>query len=152
MRRVVIVGAGLAGLTAATDLAAAGCGVTVLEARDRVGGRTHGVEVAPGAWIDGGAAYLGDRHTDREKMIRELGLKTAETAMEGASRFVLGAGRVTRDGRFPPLSAVALGELFDLLEELVCAVDPVAPWRSSLDDTETALAWASRNLRHRDAQ
>ena len=152
MTRVVVVGAGLAGLTAATDLALAGCEVTVLEARERVGGRTHGVEVAPGAWVDGGAAYLGDRHTDLEKTVRELGLRTVPTTMTGASRFVLGTGRVTRDGRFPPLSAVALGELFDLLEDLVAAVDLEAPWRSSITDTETVLRWARRNLRHPDAQ
>jgi monoamine oxidase len=55
--RVLIVGAGLAGLTAARRLtdADAGIEVTVLEARDRVGGRTRGIEVAPGAWVDAGA-------------------------------------------------------------------------------------------------
>lgn len=152
MARVVVVGAGLAGLTAATDLALAGCEVTVLEARERVGGRTHGVEVAPGAWVDGGAAYLGERHTDLEKTIRELGLRTVPTTMDGASRFVLGTGRVTREGRFPPLSAVALGELFDLLEDLVSGVDPEAPWQSSTTDIETAACWAERNLRHPDAR
>ena len=76
--RVVVVGAGLAGLTAATDLAAAGADVTVLEARDRVGGRTHGIEVAPGRWVDAGAAYLGDRHTALHEQIDRLGLRSVD--------------------------------------------------------------------------
>jgi monoamine oxidase len=156
MNHVVIVGAGLAGLTAATDLAAAGVEVTVLEARDRVGGRTHGVEVAPGTWVDGGAAYLGDRHTDLAKAISDLGLRTTPTTMDGQSRFLLGGsdgghGESTREGRFPPLNAVALGELFDLLDDLVHEVRPQAPWLTG-HDTETAQEWARRSLRHPDAR
>lgn len=152
MIRVVVVGAGLAGLTAATDLSQAGAEVTVLEARDRVGGRTHGVEVAPDVWIDGGAAYLGDRHTDLAKTIADLGLKTAPTTMEGHSRFVLGHSRVTREGRFPPLSAVALGDLFDRMHDLVGRVRQDAPWRSGITDDHTAAAWARSHLGHPDAR
>ncbi len=88
--KVVVVGAGLAGLTAAAGLTARGADVVVLEARARVGGRTHGIEVAPGSWVDAGAAYLGDRHTELTKLIADLGLKTTPTNMMGASRFVLG--------------------------------------------------------------
>lgn len=107
---VVVVGAGAAGLTAAAGLAARGVEVTVLEARDRVGGRTHGIEVFPGAAVDAGAAYLGDRHTELHALLKELGLATTPTTMLGASRFALGgtggtgggdAGHATRDGRFP---------------------------------------------------
>jgi monoamine oxidase len=156
--RVVVVGAGLAGLTAATDLAAAGADVTVLEARDRVGGRTHGIEVAPGRWVDAGAAYLGDRHTALHDQIDRLGLRTTPTTMVGDSRFLLGDGDpagATRHGRFPPLNAVALGEMFDLLDELTAAVSPDAPWRSgdaAALDALTAAEWARENLRHPDAR
>jgi hypothetical protein len=45
---VLVIGAGLAGLSAATSLVAAGKSVCVLEARDRVGGRVLNVEIAPG--------------------------------------------------------------------------------------------------------
>ncbi|MFL6112582.1 MAG: flavin monoamine oxidase family protein [Catenulispora sp.] len=156
--RVVVVGAGLAGLVAADALRRAGASVTVLEARDRVGGRTHGIEVAPGAWADAGAAYLGDRHTELLALLAEHDLKTTPTSTEGASVFELddsGGGPRPRPGRFPPLAAVALGELFDLLADLTRRVDVAAPWRTPdaavLDDT-TAAEWAAANLRHPDAR
>ncbi|WP_405020773.1 FAD-dependent oxidoreductase [Kitasatospora sp. NBC_00070] len=151
----VVVGAGLAGLTAATGLAAHGIEVTVLEARDRVGGRTHGLRVGPDAWVDAGAAYLGDRHTELLALISELGLKTTPTTMQGASRFALGAEQATRDGRFPPLNAVALGDLFELLDELATAVRPEAPWLTpdaARLDTLTAADWADQHLTHPDAR
>ncbi|MEV4091069.1 flavin monoamine oxidase family protein [Streptosporangium saharense] len=154
---VVVVGAGLAGLTAATDLAARGVEVTVVEARERVGGRLHGIEVAPGGWVDAGAAYLGERHTALTALMAELGLRTTPTTMTGDSRFALngnGEGR-TRPGRFPPLSAVALGELFDALDELTCAVRADAPWLSAGAvrlDAQTADEWAREHLRHPDAR
>ncbi|MEU4832157.1 FAD-dependent oxidoreductase [Streptosporangium sp. NPDC023615] len=152
---VVVVGAGLAGLTAATGLAARGVEVTVLEARDRVGGRTRGIEVEPGGWVDAGAAYLGDRHTALIALMGELGLRTTPATVAGDSRFALGDGELTRPGRFPPLSAVALGEMFDALDELVRTVGADAPWASADAtrlDTLTAAEWAREHLRHPDAR
>ncbi|MER7752562.1 FAD-dependent oxidoreductase [Kitasatospora sp. NPDC097643] len=151
----VVVGAGLAGLTAATGLAARGVAVTVLEARDRVGGRTHGIAAAPGTQVDAGAAYLGGRHTELLALMAELGLKTTPTTMLGASRFGLGTAHTTQDGRFPPLNAVALGDLFEQLAELTEAVRPDAPWLTpdaERLDTLTAAEWAEQNLAHPDAR
>ncbi|MER7078686.1 monoamine oxidase [Saccharopolyspora kobensis] len=148
--RVVVVGAGLAGLTAANELVAGGADVLVLEARDRVGGRMHGIEVADGDWVDAGAAYLGDRHTELLRLLAECGLKTIPTTMEGASRFALKSGEQTRAGRFPPLSAVQLGEMFDLLAELADSVRTEAPWRTADAerlDAMTAAQWAEENLK-----
>jgi monoamine oxidase len=155
--RIVVVGAGLAGLTAADDLVRAGAEVIVLEARDRVGGRTHGIEVAPGEWVDAGAAYLGERHTELADLLATLGLKAVPTGMEGDSRFLLGPedGGATRHGRFPPLNAVALGDLFELLDELVRGVDPHAPWLTPGAeelDRLTAAEWAATHLLRDDAR
>jgi monoamine oxidase len=152
---VVVVGAGLAGLTAAAGLTAHGIETTILEARDRVGGRTHGIEVGPGAWVDAGAAYLGDRHTELIALMTALGLTTTRTTMAGASRFALGAGDDTRPGRFPPLNAVALGEMFDRLTDLTSAVRADAPWLTpdaDLLDKLTVAEWAQRYLSHPDAR
>ena len=121
-----------------------------------------GIEVAPGEWVDGGAAYLGDLHTDLVDLLRDLGLKPAPTEMYGDSRFMLGdtdgdtTGRgTTRHGRFPPLSAVALGDMFELLDELTRRVDPVAPWLTPGAeelDRLTAAEWAERSLTRADAR
>lgn len=161
--KVVVVGAGLAGLHAATDLVQAGVDVTVLEADHRVGGRTRGIRVAPGGsvdaqgyWADAGAAYLGERHTELAATLVRLGLKTVPTTMLGASRFALhGADAHSRDGRFPPLNAVALGDLFDRLDELTGSLPKDAPWlapRAAQWDAMTAQQWADENLRHPDAR
>ena len=155
MTRVVIIGAGLAGLTAADRLSAAGADVTVVEARDRVGGRTHGIEVAPGSWVDAGAAYLGDRHTELHAMMSKLDLKTVATDMEGSSRFELHGDADTAAGRFPPLNAVALGDLFENLAELTASVHPQAPWLSpnaSALDATTAQQWLEEHCDHPDAR
>ncbi|MFJ1791327.1 flavin monoamine oxidase family protein [Kitasatospora griseola] len=158
-RSVIVVGAGLAGLTAAVELADRDVCVTVLEARGRVGGRTLGIEVAPGRWIDAGAAYLGDLHTELHSLLAACDLKTAPTTMAGASRFALtedgSDDAATRDGRFPPLSAVALGDLFEQLEELTAAVRPDAPWLSpdaERLDALTVADWAEQQLTHPDAK
>lgn len=62
MRRdAVVIGAGVAGLRAARELRATGCDVLVLEARDRIGGRTWTVDLA-GATVDLGASWLHGPH------------------------------------------------------------------------------------------
>ena len=69
---VIVVGAGLAGLTTATALADAGLDVRVLEARDRVGGRTF-TKVIDGAPIDLGGEWLGPTQRRMRALCARLG-------------------------------------------------------------------------------
>jgi monoamine oxidase len=57
--RVVVIGAGISGLVAARALRLAGVDVVIVEARDRIGGRTHTVDVG-GTPVDLGAAWVHD--------------------------------------------------------------------------------------------
>ena len=153
--RVVVVGAGLSGLTAAVELVDAGAEVTVLEADERVGGRMRGVPIRDGVTADGGAAYLGVRHTELLTMLDGYGLGLASTGMDGDSTFLLSDTRTTTKGRVPPLDAVALGDLFDRLEELVEQVRPDTPWLSheaDLRDQLTVARWLAEEVGHPDAQ
>jgi monoamine oxidase len=78
-RRVVVVGAGLAGLTAALDLRGAGWDVVVLEARDRVGGRvlTARDSFGGGQIAELGGESIDDNHHAIRALVAEYGLRTA---------------------------------------------------------------------------
>jgi monoamine oxidase len=65
-----VVGAGLAGLRAARDLADLGFEVTVLEARDRVGGRGYSVELGGRVAELGGSWFTPDQHEVRAELER----------------------------------------------------------------------------------
>ncbi|MGW3950272.1 flavin monoamine oxidase family protein [Streptomyces sp. NPDC004752] len=83
-RRVVVVGAGLAGLAAATRLQAAGRDVTVFEARDRVGGRvwSETIAVEDGACvIERGAEFVLHGYHAMRRLLELTGLDLVDTGM-----------------------------------------------------------------------
>jgi len=73
---VVVLGAGMAGLTAARRLAKAGLDVVVLEARDRVGGRMHTLTDPTPHGIEVGAQVVHGSRADTWELLRELGTET----------------------------------------------------------------------------
>ncbi|WP_017569693.1 flavin monoamine oxidase family protein [Nocardiopsis halotolerans] len=94
----IVVGAGLAGLAAADRLAEEGERVTVVEARDRMGGRIHSVRGwgDSAATLDVGASWMrGDENNPLARLVREIGVRTAvfnrstETAYDPKGRRLL---------------------------------------------------------------
>ena len=71
---VVVLGAGLAGLTAARELAKGGADVVVLEARNRPGGRVEQTTLADGRLVQLGGEVVAPVHTAYTELVGELGL------------------------------------------------------------------------------
>src|SRR5688572_1739245 len=82
--RLVVAGAGLAGLTAARYLERAGAEVTVVEARDRVGGRVHTIRGFDGGQhAEAGADLIEDEQANLLGLAAEIGLKKTRILADG---------------------------------------------------------------------
>ncbi|MGD1932976.1 MAG: flavin monoamine oxidase family protein [Candidatus Phaeomarinobacter sp.] len=102
---VIVVGGGLAGLTAARRAKEQGLSVLLLEARDRVGGRVHSVALPSGTRIDLGAQFISDYQLNVTALGKEASITTHPVELPGDYLFVTSSGDVTRyDGDADPLS------------------------------------------------
>ncbi|MFF1570039.1 flavin monoamine oxidase family protein [Streptomyces sp. NPDC058293] len=79
---VVVVGAGIGGLTAATALTAAGRDTVVLEARERVGGRVLSIPAEGGA-MDLGASWFWDNEPRIAQLAKDLGVEFFAHRLDG---------------------------------------------------------------------
>lgn len=130
-RDVVIVGAGPSGLTAARELKKAGLSVAVLEARDRVGGRTW-TDTVDGAMLEIGGQWVSPDQTVLLALLDELGLKTYSRYREGESVYIGADGTPIRyTGDSFPVSATTgaeMDKLIGLLDALAAEIGPTEPW------------------------
>lgn len=150
---VVVVGAGVTGLTAAYRLHQAGLRVVVLEARDRVGGRlwTHTVD---GVRLELGGQWVSPDQTALIDLLDELGLETFARYREGESVYV-GADdrRRTFTGEQVPVPAATVAEmdrLTALLQDLSLRMDPDRPWELPEAAELDAISFADWLARHSD--
>ncbi|MCO8126548.1 flavin monoamine oxidase family protein [Acidimicrobiia bacterium EGI L10123] len=127
---VVVVGAGFAGLTAARELTGAGRSVVVLEARDRVGGRTC-TEEHLGTWIDLGGQWIGPGQDRIVALVDQLGLRTYPQTEAGDDVILDGDGarRVANVAfGFDDDELTSYLELVGALEAIAEQVPLEAPW------------------------
>jgi monoamine oxidase len=128
---VVVVGAGLAGLSAASDLAHAGRSVVVLEARDRVGGRTLNRQVGAGEVVEVGGQWVGPGQDRIIRRARELGVHTFKTYTKGAQIFDYAGTKTHFTGLIPPLPEPDASDFVQLLGKVVALESSVPrkhPW------------------------
>jgi monoamine oxidase len=128
---VVVVGAGLAGLATARALVAAGVSVRVLEARDRVGGRTVNLSLEGGHVVEGGGEWIGPTQTRVAELAAEVGVGTFPAYYGGATTYDI-LGRVSR-GLLPDVSLAEQGHALRLLwalDRLAKTVPRGAAWES----------------------
>ncbi|MFL6240884.1 MAG: FAD-dependent oxidoreductase [Actinomycetes bacterium] len=135
--RVVIIGAGLSGLTAGLDLVGTGWDVVVLEARDRVGGRVHTLRnpFTSGMHAEAGGESIDNGHHALLAMVDRFGLRTERraplkpydaTVYYGGQRTRLGEFVARRDGQV--LRDVL--RFYDAVAALANGVDPEHPEQS----------------------
>ncbi|MFG2000609.1 flavin monoamine oxidase family protein [Spirillospora sp. NPDC048911] len=148
---VVVIGGGLAGLTAARKLIAAGKSVILLEARDRAGGRVYNMPIGDGTTSEGGAEFIGPTQDRIAALATDMGVATFKTYNTGNNVYWRNGAKSTyAAGELPPDPDLA--DLFPALQQLgtIAATEmtPGRPWEAAKAeeyDSQSFYTWSRAN-------
>jgi monoamine oxidase len=129
---VVVIGGGLAGVRAAAQLHAGGASVLLLEARGRLGGRTHTRRLG-GTPFDFGGQWIGPGQPRMYQLVKDLGLEVSPTHVAGRKVLELDGRRTTYAGTIPfinPLKLIPLHLAMMWSARLARKVPADAPWKA----------------------
>jgi len=154
---VIVVGGGISGLSAARLLAANDYSVIVLEANDRVGGRTWTKQLPNGAWIDMGGQWIGPGMDSILALAESLGIKTFPSHYQGKNIFIYNGKRNeysanVEEGTFP-LPSADIEEYQSILKKIDALASEIpieSPWlapKAKEWDSQTVATWMKDNLK-----
>jgi monoamine oxidase len=158
---VVVVGAGLAGLTAARNLARHGRRVVVLEARDRVGGRTLNHQISSGHVAEAGGEFVGPTQDRVLALAKSLGIGTFNAYDSGNNVYLYPPEpRLTYSDTSPlgtappdPLLAADIAKLVEQIDQLAATIPVEKPWtakNAEQYDSQTLETWVRANAVNAD--
>uniref|UniRef100_A0AAR2IVF8 Amine oxidase n=1 Tax=Pygocentrus nattereri TaxID=42514 RepID=A0AAR2IVF8_PYGNA len=123
-----------AGLSAAKLLLESGLNPVVLEARDRVGGRTYTVQNKQTKWVDLGGAYVGPTQNRIFRLAKQYGVKTYKVNEEESLVHYVKGKSYPFKGPFPPvwnpLALMDYNNLWRTMDNMGREIPNEAPWRA----------------------
>lgn len=130
-RRVVVVGAGFSGLACAHELLSAGYDVTVIESRNRVGGRVLSfADFVPGKNIEGGGELVGSNHPTWVAYAEKFKLEFLDVTEEEDADYPIYLGGQKLSSEEAEALYEEMGEAVGKMNADAEPVDADAPWTS----------------------
>ncbi len=139
---VIIVGAGFSGLAAGLKLRELGITSIIIEAQDRVGGRTKTEFLPDGTQIDLGGQWIGPTQNRMYELVGKYDIKTFNTIAEGSPTIQF------EEGRFIENLPREVQNLLEKVDDLAKIVNVDKPWEtpdSEKLDHETFRTWLEKN-------